>query len=158
RGYRKLAFLGGPESASSTQDRLAGFLEGLEMSPVTGVTTSFASAYAFDAGRAEMQRLLAEGLRAQAYFCGDDVLSIGALSALQDAGLAVPGDVGVIGLNDMEMAGWNNINLTTIHQPIPAIIEAAIELAIATIETPDRLPEARLFPCRVVERGTLRPL
>ena len=158
RGYRRVAFLGGPESATSTQDRLSGFLEGLESEPVTGVTTSFAPGYTFDAGRTEMQRLLDQARPAEAYFCGDDVLSIGALSALRDAGLRVPEDVGLLGLNDMEIAGWQNIALTTIRQPIAPIIEASVELALATIADPDRLPEARLFPCRIVERGTLRPL
>ncbi|SFJ70729.1 LacI family DNA-binding transcriptional regulator [Jannaschia pohangensis] len=156
RGYTRVAFLGGPETATSTQDRLSGFLDGLKAQPIRGVTTSFAAAYSFDAGRTEMQRLVANDPPAEAYFCGDDVLSIGALSALADAGLAVPGDVGVIGFNDMEIAGWANIDLTTIRQPIPAIIDAAIDLVIATIEAPDRPPEARLFPCHVVERGTLR--
>jgi len=93
---------------------------------------------------------------AQAYFCGDDVLSIGALSAIEEAGLRVPRDIGLIGLNDMEMAGWRNIDLTTIRQPIAEIIEASIDLVVGTIEAPDRHPETRLFPCRVVERGTLR--
>ena len=156
RGYRKIAFLGGPESATSTQDRMAGFRMGLPVG--TPLSTSFALTYSFGAGRLEMQRLLADGPPAEAYFCGDDVLSIGVLSALSDAGLSVPGDVGVIGLNDMEMAGWENINLTTIRQPIAEIIDASIELAVLSVEDPDRLPEARLFPCRVTERGTLRPL
>lgn len=44
-------------------------------------------------------------------------LSIGAISALQEAGFRVPQDVGVIGLNDMAIAGWEIINLTTIRQP-----------------------------------------
>ncbi|MFO6464684.1 LacI family DNA-binding transcriptional regulator [Jannaschia sp. KMU-145] len=158
RGYRRVAFLGGPDSATSTEDRLRGFLEGIEGSAMIGVTTSFATEYTFEAGRTEMRRLLAEGPPAEAYFCADDVLSIGALSALEDAGLDVPGDVGVIGLNDMEIAGWDNIALTTIRQPMGAIIDASIELAIGTIDDPDRLPEARLFPCRIVERDTLRPL
>jgi DNA-binding LacI/PurR family transcriptional regulator len=105
-----------------------------------------------------MQALLFDGPPAEAYFCGDDVLSIGAMSALRDAGFAVPEDVGIIGVNDMEIAGWANIDLTTIRQPIAAIIAASIELIVATVTTPDRLPEARLFPCRIVERGTLRPL
>jgi DNA-binding LacI/PurR family transcriptional regulator len=156
RGYRKIAFLGGPESATSTQDRMAGFRMALPVD--TPLSTSFALTYSFGAGRLEMQRLLADGPPAEAYFCGDDVLSIGVLSALSDAGLSVPGDVGVIGLNDMEMAGWENINLTTIRQPIAEIIDASIELAVLSVEDPDRLPEARLFPCRVTERGTLRPL
>jgi DNA-binding LacI/PurR family transcriptional regulator len=70
----------------------------------------------------------------------------------------VPGDVGVIGMNDMEMAGWAGVGLTTIHQPFARIIAAAIETVAAMLDDPDRPPESRCFPCRVVERGTLRPV
>lgn len=152
RGYKRLGFLGGPEKATSTQDRAAGFLQGLVGAPVT---LSYASDYTFDAGRAEMQRLLALG-PAEAYFCGDDLLAVGALSAIQDAGLAVPGDIGLIGLNDMEMSRWQNIGLTTIRQPVAAIIDAAIDLVVATIQDPGLAPQTRLFPCAVIERQTLR--
>ena len=157
RGYRRLAFLGGPRTATSTQDRVAGFLGALAPYPEIKVTTSYAKDYSFDAGRAEMQRLLAE-TPAEAYFCGDDLLAVGALSAIEEAGLSVPGDIGLIGLNDMEMARWQLIGLTTIHQPVAQIIEAAIDLVVSIIETPDRPPEVRLFPCRVIERRTLRAL
>ena len=156
RGHRRVAFLGGPENATSTQDRARGFLEALASHPEIEVSISYATAYSFDAGRAEMARLL-EGTPAEAFFCGDDVLSIGALSAIQDAGLRVPDDIGIIGLNDMAMARWQNIDLTTIRQPLAEIIGASIDLVVATIERPDRHPETRLFPCRVIERGTLRP-
>ncbi len=156
RGYRRVAFLGGPERATSTQDRALGFLGALATHPGIEVSVSYASAYSFDAGRVEMtKQLMADP--AEAYFCGDDVIAIGALSAAQSAGLSVPRDVGLIGLNDMEMASWQNIDLTTIRQPIPEIIGASIDLVVATIERPDRHPETRLFPCRVIERGTLRP-
>jgi DNA-binding LacI/PurR family transcriptional regulator len=155
RGYARVAFLGGPEQATSTQDRAAGFLGALAARPEITVSVSYASDYAFDAGRAEMQRLLA-AQPAEAYFCGDDLLAIGALSAIEDAGLKVPGDIGLIGLNDMEMARWQNIDLTTIRQPLAEIIEAAIELVVGTIEKPDRHPEIRLFPCPLIERRTLR--
>lgn len=157
RGYGRVAFLGGPETATSTQDRARGFLGTLSAHPEIEVSVSYASAYSFDAGRVEMTKQLMSD-PAEAYFCGDDVVAIGALSAVQSAGLSVPGDVGLIGLNDMEMASWQNIDLTTIRQPIPEIIEASIDLVIATIEKPNRHPEARLFPCRVIERGTLRPV
>lgn len=155
RGYGRVGFLGGPRTASSTEDRAAGFLGELEGMAGVEVSVSYASAYTFDAGRAEMQRLL-QGQRAEAWFCGDDLLAVGALSAIREAGLSVPGDIGLIGLNDMEMARWQMIGLTTIHQPVAAIIAAAIEVVVATIESPDRVPEVRLFPCEVVERGTLR--
>lgn len=155
RGYRQIGFLGGPEQASSTQDRLAGFMAAARMQGVHP-SVSFAGAYSFEAGRAEMARQL-HGPRAEAYFCGDDVLSIGALSAAQEAGLVVPRDLGIIGLNDMEMAGWANIALTTIHQPFEAIVRSSIDLIVSCFADPGRLPEVRLFPCHLVERGTLRP-
>lgn len=155
RGYNRVAFLGGPASATSTQDRASGFLEALKAQPDIGVTLSYATDYTFDAGRAEMQRLLRQ-TPAEAYFCGDDLLAVGSISAIEDAGLTVPDDIGLIGLNDMEMSRWQNIGLTTIRQPVDEIIEAAIDLVVATIETPDRPVEARLFPCRIIERRTLR--
>ncbi|MEP1587760.1 MAG: LacI family DNA-binding transcriptional regulator [Tateyamaria sp.] len=157
RGYKNVAFLGGPEAATSTQDRLKGFLEGLSQHPDVTVSHSFATDYSFQAGRSEMLRLTESDL-AEAYFCGDDVLSIGVLSAIKDAGLKVPGDIGVIGFNDMEMSSWENIALTTIHQPIKQIINSSVELMTAMLDEPDRYPEARLFPCRIIERETLRPL
>ncbi len=155
RGYRNIAFLGGPESATSTQDRLAGFREETAKYSDIHVSTTFATAYSFEAGRAAMAGLL-QHPPAEAYFCGDDVVSIGALSAIQDSAYNCPADIGLIGLNDMEMAGWNNINLTTIRQPLAQIVNSSIELMLATLEDPDRFPEARVFSCEVVDRGTLR--
>ncbi|SPH17550.1 HTH-type transcriptional repressor CytR [Defluviimonas aquaemixtae] len=156
RGYARVGFMGGPESATSTQDRYSGFMSEMSAHLKVKVSHSFAQAYSFDAGREEMLRLLKKS-PAQAYFCGDDVLSIGALSAIKDSGLDCPADVGILGLNDMEMARWNNINLTTIRQPIQQIVSSSIELMVATLDDPDRYPEARIFSCSVVERGTLRP-
>ncbi|MHA6325872.1 LacI family DNA-binding transcriptional regulator [Roseivivax sp. CAU 1753] len=157
RGYRRIGFLGGPRGATSTIDRRKGFFEVVDATEGVAATESFAAAYSFDAGRSEMLSLLAAPL-CEAYFCGDDVLSIGALSALRENGRRVPEDVGIIGLNDMDMARWQNINLTTIRQPIRQIIDSSIELVVAMLDDPDRHPEARLFACQVIERGTLRPL
>lgn len=157
RSYDHVAFLGGPEDATSTQDRYSGFMSQMQAHPSIKVTYSFAGQYSFNAGRREMLRLL-DNRPAQAYFCGDDVLSIGALSAIKDRNLSVPEDIGIIGLNDMEMARWENIDLTTIHQPIQQIVSSSIELMAAMLDDPERYPEARIFPCSVVERGTLLPL
>jgi len=119
--------MGGPAAATSTQDRQTGFLQQMALHPEVEVTSSHADAYSFEAGRNEMLRLVAE-TPAEAYFCGDDVLSIGAMSAIKSAGLSVPKDIGLLGLNDMEIAGWENVNLTTIHNPVESIIAASIEL------------------------------
>jgi DNA-binding LacI/PurR family transcriptional regulator len=157
RGHGRIGFLGGPERASTTEDRLAGFASAARERGVETVQR-FAGAYSFEAGRAAMGQALAEGLRAEAWFCADDVLSMGALAAAREAGLDVPGDLGIIGLNDMEMAGWAGVDLTTIHQPFADIVAASVDLIEGRMGTPDRAPEVRLFPCRLVERRTLRPL
>ena len=102
-----------------------------------------------------MTKLLSEG-PAEAYFCADDVLSIGAMAAISNAGLSVPEDIGIIGLNDMEMAGWDSINLTTIHQPVESIIDASVDLIVSLLNDPSRAPTALAHPCHVVTRGTLR--
>lgn len=156
RGYTEIAFLGGPAMATSTLDREKGFVTEVAANKGVSCTTSFANAYSFDSGREEMLRLL-KHQPAQAYFCGDDVLSIGALSALLSKGLSVPEDVGIIGLNDMEMAGWENINLTTISNPLSDIISASIERVSALVKDETLAPQARLFDCSVIERGTLLP-
>ena len=155
KGYRRIGFMGGPEEATTTQDRLAGFVQVLNAAEGVEFTYSFADAYSFEAGRREMLRLMSQ-TPAEAYFCGDDVLSIGAISAIRDSGFSVPGDIGVLGINDMEMAGWENISLTTIRQPIPEIVQASVELVAAMLDDPGRTPEARIFPCELIERQTLR--
>jgi len=155
RGYGRIGFLGGPERASTTEDRLAGFMAVARERGVEAVVR-YAGAYSFEAGRAGMGRALAEGVGVEAWFCGDDVLSMGALAAVREAGLAVPGDVGIIGLNDMEMAGWAGVDLTTIHQPFADIVGAAVDLVERRMAEPEIAPEVRVFPCRVVERATLR--
>jgi DNA-binding LacI/PurR family transcriptional regulator len=156
RGYRQLGFIGGPVGASTTEDRLRGFQAVADTEGLM-VTASFAGAYSFDAGRAEMRRLL-QGPRPEAWFCADDVLSIGALSAIADTDLRVPEEIGIIGLNDMEIAGWANIGLTTIHQPFDAIVVASVERVMARMANPEPAPSVQLFPCHLVERRTLRPL
>ena len=157
RGYKHVGFMGGPESATSTQDRQKGFVSEMENHPEVRVSVCHADNYSFEAGRKKMMEIIAN-TPAEAYFCGDDVLSIGALSAVQDSGLSVPEDIGLIGLNDMEMAGWENINLTTIRQPISEIVESSIDQVIAILEDPENSPESNIFACELVERGTLRPL
>lgn len=156
RRYRRVAFLGGPRQATSTVDRLKGFMEVVTTQSSIGYSQSFASAYSFEAGRAEMMRLIGNEDLAEAYFCGDDVLAIGVMSALQDNGFNIPGDVGILGLNNMEIAGWDNLALTTINLPIRDIIKASIDLVVSRIEDADRSAEARIFPARLVERRTLR--
>lgn len=154
RGYRRIAYLGGPDTATSAIDRFEGFREVVSSAPDITWHHRFAAAYSFDAGRTAMLAELSDR-PADAYFCGDDVLSIGAISAIEQSGRIVPDDIGVIGLNDMEMARWNNIALSTIHQPIAEIVSASVDLVVDLLDQPALPPSATLYPCHVVHRETL---
>ena len=157
RGYRNIGYLGGPKSATTAQDRYHGFMEEVAQNSKITARARFSSDYSFSAGRCVMtEELGAEPT--EAYFCGDDVLSIGALSAMREHGMEPIRDIGIIGLNDMHMASWQGFDLTTIRQPIAQIISASVDLIEEMLIDPDRHPEARLFPCHIIERGTLRPV
>lgn len=156
RGYRNIAFLGGPQTATTTEDRIRGFRASLMVDGLEPCATVYAHSYCHEAGLSLMQQLIRNG-GVDAVFCGDDVLAMGAIDACRQAGANVPGDIGILGFNDMAMAAWPGYNLTTIHQPVPQIIGAAVELVLNAVDHADGTFEARTFECHLVERGTLRP-
>jgi DNA-binding LacI/PurR family transcriptional regulator len=155
RGYRLIAFLGGPLAATSTEDRRKGFRERLATNGLAPVTEVHGSSFSYDEGN----RLMGDLLRRRdidAVFCGDDILAIGAIDACRASGIKVPEQIGVIGFDDMPMASWAPYKLTTIRQPVPEIIGAAVELIISMVEAEDRRAASRLFTCQPVVRGSLR--
>lgn len=156
-GYTSLGFIGGPETSSSTQDRLNGFLQAVRAIPDIDYEVHFASEYSFNAGFTTMTNLL-ENPPLQGYFCGDDVISIGVMSALSLAGYSVPEKVGLIGFNDIDMASWGNVRLTTVAQPFEEIIDRSVELIEEILNADGTVqPASQFLTCDVVERDTLMP-
>jgi DNA-binding LacI/PurR family transcriptional regulator len=103
-----------------------------------------------------MKQLLRHG-GIDAVFCADDLLAMGAIDACRELGANVPGDVGILGFNDIPMAAWPAYNLTTIRQPIADIITTAVELVLGLVDRPaKKRTEIRLFECQAVIRKTLR--
>lgn len=157
RGYRAIAVLGGPEAATSTQDRVAGFKQRMAKAGQSIADIRFAANYSYYAGREAMHSLLSEK-SVDAVFCGDDLICMGAMDAARSRGLSIPGDVGFLGFNDMDMSGWEAYALSTIRQPTRDIILASVDLVVDMVEKPEQTHESRLFECSVVERKTLKAL
>jgi len=154
RGYRKIAFLGGPSTATSTQDRLRGFRQLLKRAGLAPVAVVYGSSYSHKAGAEQMSKLLSEDI--DAVFCGDDILAMGAIDACREARVPVPEKIGVIGFNDFAMAAWPAYHLTTIRQPINEIIVKSVDLILDIIDEPVRSPEPQIFACEPAVRATLR--
>jgi DNA-binding LacI/PurR family transcriptional regulator len=157
RGYRRLGFLGGPQAATSTQDRAAGFSREIADAGGAPPRMGYARAYSYDAGREAIGAFVHDS-DLEAIFCGDDLICMGAMDGARAAGLAVPRDIGFLGFNDMAMARWAPYNLTTIRQPIDDIIRRSVELMLELVENDASRPSATVFACSIVERATLRPL
>jgi DNA-binding LacI/PurR family transcriptional regulator len=107
-----------------------------------------------------MAELLSRPVLPTAVFAEYDELAIGALWALRRSGLAVPGDVSVIGVDDHEMAAM--LDLTTVGQSVPEQGEVAAQLLLGLLDgmhadgaTNDDAPV--MLPTRLVLRGTTAP-
>jgi LacI family transcriptional regulator len=81
-------------------------------------------------GEAAAQRLIASGLPFSAIFVYNDAMAIGAISTLEDNGYSVPGDVSVIGFDDVLIARYSRPRLTTLHYPIEEMAQQAAQLAL----------------------------
>ena len=157
-GHRRIAHIGGdPDQQlnfSAPSDRRAGWLSalreaGLEPLPSYVQISDFTA----PSGRAAAERLLALPERPTAVFAASDEIAFGVLAAARAAGLQVPADLSVIGVDDHESSClWD---LTTIGQPVAAQGRLAAELVLGAIGGDDsRRHEHVLMPTRMVGRGT----
>jgi DNA-binding LacI/PurR family transcriptional regulator len=158
RGYKNLGFIGGPQNATTTQDRLSGFREQLSQEGAKPAVVVYGSEYSHAAGRKTAIDLLRERPEIEALFCADDLLGVGALDGIRMVlGRAVPKQVGVIGFNDIQMASWDSYNLATLRIHVRDLVVNSIDLLQARIQQGPRM-EKRLIGCELVMRGSLRPI
>ena len=89
-------------------------------------------------------------------FAANDLIAFGALDAARRVGVRVPAELSIVGFDDIDMAGWEGFNLTTVRQPLAEMGGSAARLLIERIESDDdRPPRRRVFPVGLVRRGTL---
>ncbi len=91
--------------------------------------------FSIENGYHTTQRILASGKNVTAIFCVTDLLAIGALRAIADAGLKVPEDISVCGFDGMELGKYTNPRLTTIGQPLDQISIETVKLLYDLIES-----------------------
>jgi LacI family transcriptional regulator len=118
-GHRRIAIVSGPRRLMTVKHRLEGFLgtlgeAGVEVEQNAIVETEFSQ----NGGYTGTLELARRGLRATALFCVTDVMAIGALQALREQSIAVPGDISVAGFDDIPIVSHLNPPLTTVHLPL----------------------------------------
>ena len=132
-GYRRFAAIGGTRDLVTSRDRLAGFADGLaEHGIAIHPDHIVRSDFTRDGGFAAATELIAGGMdRVELVFAVGDVMAIGAMSALREAGIDVPGDVAVAGFDDIATARDVTPALTTVNIPLADLGRKAVELALS---------------------------
>ncbi|APU15645.1 MULTISPECIES: LacI family DNA-binding transcriptional regulator [Actinoalloteichus] len=102
-------------------------------------------------------KTLMAGDRPTAIVTFSDVLAIGALDALHDLGLAVPGEVSVSGFDDLPESAWLRPRLTTVNQPILAKGRLAADFLVSAVHGEDQHPHQTLSTALIVRESTARP-
>lgn len=138
RGYRRFGAITGARSLITSDDRVGGFAEGLAEHGITMKAEHMVEAeFSRNGGYAGAQELLARGIDdLQLIFAVSDIMAIGALSALRDAAVPVPQSVAMAGYDDIPTARDVTPALTTMHIPLDAVGEAAIDLAFSGTDAP----------------------
>jgi DNA-binding LacI/PurR family transcriptional regulator len=114
RGHQRIAILAGPDDMTASLDRLDGFRR--ELGPRRDDDLVEHCDFTRESGRAAMERLLARTPDVDAIFAASDLIALGALSVLKDAGRRVPDDVALVGFDDIPLAASVSPSLTTIRQ------------------------------------------
>jgi LacI family transcriptional regulator len=161
-GHRRIGFVGGPPAKPnpfgfvSSPRRRMGYRQALDEA---GVDLSLEYVREGTYGRHVAHRLTAELLRLPepptAIFAVSDTMALGVLEAAGRAGLAVPGELSVVGFDDIEVASY--VGLTTVRQPLAESGLRGAELLLAALDGPPPVPSADVLPLELIVRRTTAP-
>ena len=158
RGYRRFALIRTSSSSSTGQQRDQGFFDAV-------LEAGLAPPQRYD-GRSTHEGGYAAGLqiaaqppakRPDAVFAVSDIMAMGAMDALRASGLAVPRDLAVVGFDGLPAAAWPHYDLTTVEQPLPAMIGRALDLLRARMTDRGLPDETVSLRGRLVERSSSGP-
>ncbi|MEV7571294.1 LacI family DNA-binding transcriptional regulator [Streptomyces tanashiensis] len=158
-GHEQILYLGGPPALSTTRDRLTGHrralrLRGVPFVPELVHTGAFSPAF----GYRKLGELLRSPLRFTAVFAANDMVAIGALQALEEAGRRVPDDISLVGYDDIPASLTVRPRLTTVHVPLEEMGRQAVRGALA-LDDDRRPPTGRRLRLgtHVVVRDSVAP-
>ncbi|MGH3072166.1 MAG: LacI family DNA-binding transcriptional regulator [Gaiellaceae bacterium] len=154
-GRRRIAFVNGPQHTAPGSSRRLGYLDGLRSCSLArdDALIEVAADFMTEPGHSATERLL-ERERPDAIFCANDLLAVGALTALREAGLEVPGDVALVGMDDSALAEVTWPPLTSVDLGSAERARIAAELLLERIEDPAREPRVVGVEPRLVVRAS----
>lgn len=159
-GHRAIGIINGPLQFESARIRFSGWKEALRaagLEPESRLVDGDLG-WTAEAGFQSMDRLASRCPDLTAVFCANDLLAIGALSALARKGKRVPADISVVGFDDTELSRHSVPPLTTMKIHSQSMARAATRRVLDRLENPELPPVVMEFPIDLVERESCRKL
>jgi LacI family transcriptional regulator len=158
-GHERIAYVGGSPALSTGAGRRDGFVRAMsELGlAIDDDRVAVGVAYAEEEGARLTRDLLNRGETPTAIVAGNDLMALGCIDALRDAGLGVPGDVSVVGFNDMDFSERFCPPLTTIRVPHHELGVQAAELLLERLASPASETRHVVLPVELVVRGSTAP-
>ena len=153
QGHQHIALLSGPLNSVSARMRLEGWQQALAQHQLKAVA-QLQGDWSSLSGYLQTLSLVSSGVTFTALLVANDQMALGALRALNESGLAVPGQVSVIGYDDTEDSACFIPPLTTIKQDFKALGQISVDTLTALIHTANRPVNARVLPVTLFERKT----
>lgn len=157
-GHRRLAHLAGPLSIRLARERLAGFQQAIEARGLTLSPEAIAEGncnFTCHSGYLAMQRLLALPVLPTAVFAANDLMAIGGMRAVAEAGLRVPHDISIVGVDDIEVAAFQTPPLTTICQPFTQLATLGVQLLLDILVGKElTTPQVVIEPSLIIRQST----
>lgn len=114
-GHRRIAFIAGPQNNFDAHERLRGYRDALSEADPAAEPIVLPGDFSEASGHLAGQQLLVAGTRPQAVFAANDMMALGCLYALNQAGLRVPQDIALAGFDDIPLARYVMPSLTTMQ-------------------------------------------
>jgi LacI family transcriptional regulator len=152
-GHRRIGLIAGIKGLSTNEERTTGYLNGLRQSglPVDEALMDHGAGQ-HEPARAAAHRLLKVTDPPTALVSANNSMTIGAMHAVRELGLTVPGDVALVGFDDFEWSDLFQPRLTVIAQPMQAIGAQAVRLLLARLDDPGRPPQSVRLQTTFVHR------
>ena len=155
-GHLQIATLVGPAAWPSAAARLEGYRLALREAGAAELVERAAD-WGLESGRASAARLLERGAQFTALFAHSDLIALGAIRQLRDAGLRVPDDVSIVGYDDLPVAEYVEPALTTVHQPMREVGALAVGFVLDQLSGgAPPTPETHLLRAELVARQSVR--
>ncbi|MFI8907205.1 LacI family DNA-binding transcriptional regulator [Streptomyces albidoflavus] len=158
-GHRRVAGVFGSANTTTGREREQGFRLALADAGIALPESRVVRGpFEYATGYGALPRLLGAAEPPTAVFCGNDVVAIGVLNAALAAGLRVPGDLTVVGFDDLPMAAWEAFRLTTVRHDLDELSRQAARLLVRRITgEADPAGERLVLPTELVPRATHAP-